>query len=131
MALLKPPYPGQGRPIPRSLGQGVWIVRDLMILFTDKPATGEPPDRTRIEIRGLVPLPIGRNAIAFDAATLADGLGISIDELLKENAAGRLWVNNKALPPQPGHARIMRFRIGVGDRRFEFTNAIIDDVGRA
>jgi hypothetical protein len=117
---MKPPYPGQGNPLPSSLGKGQWVVHNAIFL-SDEPFAA-PPVRVKQSSLVIRPLPDGSNGLCFDAARVATVMRISVEEdLLEANQAGKLAVSNWEVTPKPGAHKAMRYRFSLDVRHFDAT----------
>jgi hypothetical protein len=106
---MSPPYPGQGKPLPREFSlKGVWIARNLLAFTHDEMGTR---DESGGVINKLVKGPTNNNIVTFDATEVAKKLAMPVTELLEENAAGRLSISNSVLPAPAGVAAAMEFKI--------------------
>src|SRR5882757_8677874 len=116
---MKPPYPGQGNSLPRSLGKGQWVVHNAIYL-SDEPFTALP---ARLKQSSLVirSLPDGSNGLCFDATHVATVMRISVEDLLEANQAGKLAVSNWEVTPKPGDHKAMRYRLSLDVRHFDAT----------
>lgn len=87
MPQVKPPYPGQGSPLPESMGlNGAWIIENLAAITIDEPST---PDGDGLFQRAPIS-PLGNNVFTIDASLLAKNLELTVESLFTENRAGRL-----------------------------------------
>jgi hypothetical protein len=87
MPKVKPPYPGQGVPLPNSMGiEGAWIIENIVALTINEPTT---PDGEGFFQRAPIS-PRGNKVYTFDAVILANNFNLSVEELMAENRAGRL-----------------------------------------
>jgi len=116
---MKPPYPGQGNPLPPSLGKGQWVV-DNAIFLSDEPFAA-PPARVKQSSLVIRPLPDGSNGLCFDAAHVATVMRISVEDLLEANQAGKLAVSNWEVTPKPFAHKAMRYRFSLDVRHFDAT----------
>jgi hypothetical protein len=117
--LTKPPYPGQGEPIPASLGQGTWIVRDLAILFDD----AEPGNPTA-EMRAALP-PMGASAnpvFVFNAPGIAALAKVPSEVVIQANRNRTLQIGNQHLRTSPdGGTHTMRFFFTIDGKTSAFS----------
>jgi hypothetical protein len=105
-ALMNPPYPGQGEPIPEHLGKGTWIIRHMAILFDDS----EPDNRTA-EMRATLP-PTGASpnpVLAFNAPGIAALARVAVEDMIEANRNQRLQISNQLLPSTSDGVHTMRF----------------------
>ena len=116
---MKPPYPGQGNPLPPSLGKGQWVVENAIFL-SDEPYA-PPPAPEKQSTSAIRPLPDGANGLCFEAARVATVMRISVEDLLEANQAGKLAVSNWEVTPKPGDRKAMRYRFSLDVRHFDAT----------
>ena len=116
---MKPPYPGQGNPLPPSLGKGQWEVHNAIFL-SDEPFAA-PPVRVKHSSLVIRPLPDGSNGLCFGAAHVATVMRISVEDLLEANQAGKLAVSNWEVTPKPFAHKAMRYRFSLDVRHFDAT----------
>jgi len=119
--LSKPPYPGQGEPIPSNLGKGSWIVRDMAILFDDDEA-GAPG----AEMRAALP-PTGNllnPVLAFNAPAIAALVRMPADEVIRANRSRTLQLGNQLLRSSPDGVHTMRFFVTINGKTSAFTAAV-------
>jgi hypothetical protein len=117
-ALMNPPYPGQGEPIPSYMGKGTWIVRDLAILFDD----AEPGNPTA-EMRAALP-PIGASmnpVFAFNAPGIAALAGVPVDDVIEANRSKTLQLGNQHLRSTPDGIHTMRFFFTINGQTCAFS----------
>ena len=87
MGKVEAPYPGQGLPLPQGMGlTGAWVIENIVAITIDEPAT---PDGDGVFQRAPKS-PKGNNVFTFDAKTIAEGFNVTVETLLRENAAGLL-----------------------------------------
>src|ERR1700761_3723115 len=97
-AVINPPYPGQGEPIPSHLGRGTWIVRDFAILFDD----AQPSDPASEMRPALAPIGASPNPIlAFNAPGIAALAGVPVAHLVELNRKKALQISNQILRSAP------------------------------
>ena len=113
-------YPGQGKPVPASMGHGAWIVEDIFFLDTDDQPTAPPPLKRQIDFSSVLS-PSGKHCHRFVAAQVADALGIAVDDLMEANRLGKVRIADELVPPRPGEEKTVRIRISLDDRWFQFT----------
>jgi len=116
--LSKPPYPGQGEPIPANLGKGTWIVRDLAILFDDYEA-GSPA----AEMRATLP-PMGASinpVFAFNAPGIATLAHVPVEEIIQSNRSKTLQIGNRILRSTPDGVHTMRFFFTIDGKTCAFS----------
>jgi hypothetical protein len=76
MPKVKPPYPGQGVPLPNSMEvEGAWIIENIVALTINEPTT---PDGEGFFQRAPIS-PKGNKVFTFDAAILANNFNLSVD----------------------------------------------------
>ena len=116
---MKPPYPGQGNPLPPSLGKGQWVVENAIFL-SDEPYA-PPPAPEKQSTSAMRSLPHGAIGLCFEAAHVATVMRISVEDLLEANQAGKLAVSNWEVTPKPGDRKAMRYRFSLDVRHFDAT----------
>ena len=84
----KPSYPGQGQPLPASMGKGQWIIENRASLSIADINVGALPDEVRSELE--------LGYVGFQAGNVAAAMGITVAELFLANEAGLLRLENKA-----------------------------------
>jgi hypothetical protein len=103
MSRVKPPYPGQGAPLPKTMKlNGVWVIENIVALTIDEPSI---PDGEGVFQRAPKS-PKGNNVFTVDARLLAMNFEISLDDLLVENRAGRLLLK---FDEGPGRTAVLTF----------------------
>src|ERR1700688_73417 len=89
MPRVKPPYPGQGLPLPESMGlKGAWIIENIVALVIDERFV---PDENGTFVHAPKS-PKGNGVFTFDAKTVAQSVDLTVEKLFEENRAGRLFV---------------------------------------
>jgi hypothetical protein len=120
--LSKPPYPGQGEPIPANLGKGAWIVRDMAILFDEAEAEGPSS-----EMRAALP-PTGTAAnpvFAFNAPGIAALAQLPPEEIIRANRSRTLQIGNQLLRSTPDGIHTMRFFFTIDGKTSAFTADVV------
>ena len=116
--LNKPPYPGQGEPIPARLGKGTWIIRDMAILFDDPH-----PDNASAEMRAALP-PTGASmnpVLAFNAPGIAALARVMPDVVIQANRNRTLQIQNQILRSTNDGIHTMRFFFTIDGKTSAFT----------
>jgi hypothetical protein len=116
--LSKPPYPGQGEPIPANLGKGSWIVRDLAILFDDPH-----PDNPTAEMNAALP-PTGVSTnpvLTFNAPGIAALTQVSVDDVIQANKNRTLQIGNQIVRSTADGIHTMRFYFTINGKTSAFT----------
>ena len=108
----KTSYPGQGNPLPPSMGQGQWIVENLASISTGEVNFTALPPEVRSEL-------VEFGYVHFEAKEVAAAMGVTVEELLRANETGQLRLENKSNKPGPGRL----FRLSFGER---YCVALID-----
>lgn len=116
--LSKPPYPGQGEPIPANLGKGTWIIRDMAVLFD-----GPHPDDPTAEMRAVLPpTRASMNPIfAFNAPGIAALARVTPDVVIEANRKGTLQIQNQILRSSNDGLHTMRFYFTIDGKTSAFT----------
>ena len=120
--LNKPPYPGQGEPIPANLGKGTWIVRDMAILFDDS-GMGAPTS----EMRAALP-PTGASmnpVLAFNAPGIASLMQLPVEIVIRANKNRTLQIENQLLRSTTDGIHTMRFVFVIEGKTSAFTADIV------
>ena len=116
--LNKPPYPGQGEPIPPHLGKGTWIIRDLAVLFD-----GPHPEDPSAEMRAALP-PTGASmnpVLAFNAPGIAALARVTPDVVIQANRNRTLHIQNQILRSTDNGTHTMRFYFTIDGKTSAFT----------
>ena len=103
----KPLYPGQGQPLPASMGKGQWIVENLASLSIENINVGTLPAEVRSELE--------LGYVGFNAGQVAAAMGIAVAELFRANEAGLLRLENKPITPEAGLDEGTLFRLSFGE----------------
>jgi hypothetical protein len=120
--MSKPPYPGQGEPIPANLGKGTWIVRDLAILFDDPH-----PDNPTAEMRAVLPpMNASMNPVfVFNTPGIASLARVSTEEVIRANRNRSLQIGNQLLRSTTDGIHTMRFFFTIDGKTSAFTADVV------
>ena len=113
--------PGQGQPVPESVGHGVWIGEDVVWWNLADDSTTSPGSKGEL-IAMVGPGRDGKpEPQALSASRYAAGLDVDIDTLIAANASGDLdFEMERVESPEPGGSAI-RVTVGLGTRQYGMT----------
>jgi hypothetical protein len=121
---MKPYYPGQGQSLPGHMPRGVWVVEHRIYLSCDDlrlplAAPAWTGDANWLASNGSPPR---GDAVGFSAERMAQGMHVSVDEVLHANRNGQLRVTLSPVRQSgAGESARVRFLFEYQGRRFEVT----------